>query len=114
MKIFNKSKGTLIAEKVEIADTIISRLIGLLNRTSLPATEALIITQCRSIHMFFMKFPIDVLFVDKRNVVIGVVQDIQPFRLSPYFFKSCSAIELSSGTAAKTKTGVGDFLEIQE
>ena len=114
MKIFNKSKETIVAERVEIADTVVSRLIGLLNRPSLSTEEALIITQCRSIHMFFMKFPIDVLFIDKNNVVIGVVKEIQPFRMSPYFFKASKAIELAAGTVKKTKTEVGDFLEIRE
>ena len=114
MKIFNRSKGTIVAEKAEIADTVLSRLIGLLNRSSLHSDEALVITQCRSIHMFFMRFPIDVIFIDKNKVIIGLVKRILPFCMSPYFWRASSAIEVAAGTIEQTKVGKGDQLEFRE
>src|SRR3989338_6279649 len=63
MRIINKTKNTVIAEQAAMADTVLSLLKGLLGRDSINPGEALIITQCRSIHMFFMKFGIDVIFV---------------------------------------------------
>ncbi len=64
-----------------------------------------------SIHMFFMRFAIDVIFVDGQNRVIGLVERIKPFRMSPYFFRAKWAIELSAGTIEKTGVRQGDELE---
>jgi len=113
MRIINKTKNTVIAEQAAMADTVLSRLKGLLGRDSINPGEALIITQCRSIHMFFMKFGIDVIFVDKRNRAVGTVKRIKPFLMSPYFWQAVSAIELPEGVIERTKTAVGDELEIQ-
>ena len=84
---------------------------GLLGRGEFPTGEALIITQCQSIHMFFMKFPIDVIFCDDENRVVGLCQEIKPFCLSPIFFKACCAIELPSGMIAASKTQIGDYIK---
>ena len=113
MRIINQTKNTTIAQKAEIADTAISRLVGLLNRSSLDADEALVITQCRSIHMFFMSFPIDAVFVNKKNIVVGLVENIKPFRMSPYFFSSSYVIELPAGTIEATQTQRGDVVGME-
>jgi uncharacterized protein len=110
VRIFNQTKNVLIAEKGYLADTALSRLKGLLSRNSIDPQEGLIITQCRSIHMLFMKFSIDVLFVDKNKKVVGLVPCIKPFRFSPYFFRAQYAIELFPGSIEKTKTAKGDIL----
>lgn len=114
MKVFNKTKNTALASTAVLADTFFSRMIGLLNRNSLPEGEALIITRCQSIHMFFMRFAIDVIFVDRDNRVAGIVERIKPFHLSPVFFNSSYAIELNAGAVATAQTSVGDYLELQE
>ena len=114
MKIINNSKNTVIADAARVADTWLSRMVGLLGRDNLPVGEALVITRCRSIHMFFMRFAIDVLFVDKSDRVVGLVENIQPFRLSPIFLSSSRAVELPAGTIAATRTSRGDQLEWRE
>ena len=113
MRIINKTRNTVIAEQVVIADTALSRLKGLLGRNSLASREAMVITQCRSIHMFFMRFAIDAIFVDKKNRVVGVVKRIKPFLMSPYYWRASSAIELCEGMIEFTHTQVGDEIEIQ-
>ncbi len=110
MKILNQTQGVTLATDVKLADSFLSRLVGLLNRSDLKDNEGLLITRCQSIHMFFMRFPIDVIFVDKHHVVVGLVNDIKPFCVSPHFFKANYAIELKSGIIAKTHTKVGDLL----
>ena len=110
VKIINKSQNKSLAQKACIADTAVSRLIGLLNRSGLNSDEALIITQCRSIHMFFMRFAIDVIFVNKHDIVVGLVKNIRPFRMSPYFFRASYAIELPPGTIDATQTQLGDVI----
>ena len=111
MKIFNKSKNTVIAQDASVADTFWTRMKGLLGREEVFADEALVITNCRSIHMFFMRFAIDAIFVDDQDRVVGLVENIKPFRLSPIFFRSRYVIELKAGTIAVTKTSLGDQLE---
>ena len=114
VKIINNSKNTVIADAARVADTWCSRMVGLLGKKNLPAVEALVITRCRSIHMFFMCFAIDVIFVDKSDRVVGLVENIQPFRLSPIFLSSSRAVELPAGTIAATRTSRGDHLEWRE
>ncbi|OGX27812.1 MAG: hypothetical protein A2705_04470 [Omnitrophica WOR_2 bacterium RIFCSPHIGHO2_01_FULL_52_10] len=111
MEIFNKSKNTVIAQNARLADTFGARMKGLLGRVELRAGEALVITKCQSIHMFFMRFAIDAIFVDGNNRVVGLVEGIKPFRLSPIFFRAKYVIELKPGTIAAAKTSLHDQLE---
>ncbi|MBI3618082.1 MAG: DUF192 domain-containing protein [Candidatus Omnitrophica bacterium] len=111
MKIFNKSKNTIIAQNVFLADTFWTRMKGLLGSEEIAAGEALVITNCQSIHMFFMRFAIDAIFVDDQDRVVGLAGSIKPFYLSPVFFRSKYVIELKSGTIAATKTSLQDQLE---
>lgn len=97
-----------------MADTAVSRLVGLLKHKFLPPNAGMIITQCRSIHMFFMRFAIDVIFVDRNYRVVGLVENIRPFRLSPYFWRASCAIELPVGTIVASKTRVGDQLVLEK
>ena len=113
MRITNFSKGNTLADKATIADSFFSRMVGLLNRSSLSSGEGLVITNCNSIHMFFMRFPIDVIFINKTNSVVGLVENIKPFRLSRIYFAANRAIELPPGTISQTKTTLGDVIEIE-
>lgn len=87
-------------------------MVGLLDCASLPEGEALIITRCNSIHMFFMKFAIDAIFVSKDNVVVGLVTGIKPFHLSRIYFRSSYVVELPSNTIPKVGVSIGDHIEI--
>ena len=96
-----------------MADTFFSRMTGLLNRKSLKKDEALVITKCQSIHMLFMRFTIDAIFVDKNNCVVGLVKAIKPFQLSPIFFKASYVIEAPAGIIVQTETDLGDKIKIE-
>ncbi len=87
-------------------------MVGLLNRQSIVDGEGLIITHCQSIHMLFMRFAIDVIFIDNSGKVVGLLEEIQPFRLSPIFLKANRAIELPVKTISKSKTELGDSIQI--
>ena len=110
MQILNQTKQTVVAQKAILADTFSSRLKGLLGRDKLSPQEALIIARCNSIHMFFMRFPLDVIFVDQDKRVVGLVENIKPFALSPVFWESFFAVEVSVGTIKLTHTTLGDRL----
>ena len=113
MRILNTTQNKIIVDKVVVADSFLSRMIGLLNHKTLPSTEALLITHCQSIHMFFMRFPIDAIFVGKNNKVVGLVYNIKPFQLSPIFFKASFVIEVAVGVISKSKTALGDTLAFE-
>jgi uncharacterized membrane protein (UPF0127 family) len=109
--ITNLTRNTVIASHVTAASGPWARMKGLLGTKKLPSGEALIITPCQSIHMFFMKFPIDVIFCDRQDRAVGLCERIKPFCLSPVFFKASYAVELPPGTIAASHTQLGDQLE---
>lgn len=112
LKIQNLTQKTFIAIQSKKADTFGTRLIGLLSRHKLNAGEALIITRCQCVHMLFMRFAIDVIFVDKDDWVIGLVPHLKPFQFSPYYLKASYAIECPVGTIGRTLTKIGDKIQI--
>lgn len=113
MKVLNVSKNTILGEKISHADNFFSRSLGLIPRKSLSVGEGLIINPCNSIHMFFMKFPIDVLFIDKNNVVVYAVENIRPWRISRVVWNAKYVVELPALTIRKTVTKIGDKLAIE-
>ena len=76
--------------------------------------EALVITRCRQVHTFGMRFPIDVLFVNGSGVVVGSRRDMAPRRLSRIAWRGRDAIELPAGTLERTGTSAGDVIEIRD
>lgn len=113
MKLLNKSKDNkeLISD-LKVADTLVARGVGLLNRNSLSENEALWILRCNSIHTFFMKFSIDCVFVDKDLVVKKIKTNVQPWRLVPPIIGARSVFELASGVSEKLHIEVGDQLHV--
>lgn len=110
--INNLTRKTIISSQVEIAQNSCERMKGLLGRNGLPSGASLVITRCQSIHMFFMKFPIDVIFCDHQDKVVGLCKNIKPFELSPIFFKASYAIELSTGSITASQTQLGDQVQL--
>ncbi|MFH1622296.1 MAG: DUF192 domain-containing protein [Candidatus Omnitrophota bacterium] len=112
-KIVNKTKNIILAEKTEIADTPLKRMKGLLGKNNLNQGEGLIIKPCSSIHTFFMRFSIDVVFLDDYNEVTALTESLPPFRFFGSFLKGKIVLELPQGTIARTKTSINDKIEIQ-
>ena len=108
MRILNQTRNTVLAQDAILANTIISGMVGLLKHKSLAAGEGMLITPAHSIHMFFMKFAIDAIFINRKNMVVGLVKNIRPFQMSPYFWCATAVIELPSGTIELTQTRLGD------
>ncbi len=112
MKIINVSKNTILADEAKMADTFFTRLVGLLNRNSLKKGEALILAPSNCIHSLFMRFTIDVIFLDKTGKVIGAITSFKPFRLSPVYFNASLTIELPKGVIQSTHTQPGDIIQL--
>ena len=109
----NTTKGTELGDNVLLAGTAQTRNKGLLGRDGLDAGEGLWIKPCEAIHMFFMRFAIDAVFIDKKKRVTKIAANLRPWRLSASF-KAHSVVELPAGTAQRTNTEPGDQLEIIE
>lgn len=82
---------------LETADDFWTRAIGLMGRSGLPPGHGLLITQCRSIHTCFMRFPLDIIFLDRDNRPIKVIQGIKPWRIAWGGWQACSVLEVQSG-----------------
>ena len=108
----NQTRNTVLGRAVDVADTSAKRNTGLLKHTRLEPGEGLWIDTC-SVHTFFMKFPIDLIYVDKRRRVRKVSNAVPPWRLSGCL-TAHSVLELPAGTAAETGTRSGDQLSIEE
>lgn len=113
MRILNTSQNTILASQARAADSFWSRLTGLLGRKGLASDEALVISDCRCIHMFFMKFPIDVIFVSRKGSVLRLARGIKPFCVSPYVWGAYYAVEGAVGMIDHSGTRVGDLLEFK-
>lgn len=109
----NLTKGSTVARRLSLADTFGKRLRGLMGRAELPQGEGLLITPCNSIHTFFMRFPIDVLFIDEHRCVVHLIPALKPYRLSPLVRAARSVVELPAGTIARTRTETGDRLGLR-
>ena len=112
MPVVNVTKKTWLATKVRKADNFLTRLVGLLKRTNLGPEEALWLTPSKGIHTIGMKFPIDVVFLDRSNVVLGIISGLLPYRITGVRLRGYSVLELPKGTLKKSRTEVGDQLEI--
>jgi len=113
MRVANVTRGTLLASSLEVADTSASRNQGLLGRDGLASGEGLWIVPCQSVHTFFMRFPIDLVYIDSKKRVRKVKSAVGPGRIS-LCLTAQSVIELPAGTVDLTKTERGDALEIEQ
>jgi uncharacterized membrane protein (UPF0127 family) len=106
----NATRGTVLAERCRLASSLKDRTVGLLGTSYLPAGEGLWIERSPSIHMFFMRYAIDAVFVDSDNRVVRVSERLGPWRLVAWVRGARDCIELPAGTARSTGTIAGDQL----
>ena len=110
LRVSNLTRQTVLAESAQLASDSAARNKGLLGRTSLPPGEGLWIVPCESVHTFFMKFPIDLVYIDRNKRVKKVRSNVPPWRLSACL-SAHSIVELPAGTVLSTQTVSGDTLE---
>jgi uncharacterized membrane protein (UPF0127 family) len=110
LKIRNLTREVVLAGGVEVADRGATRRKGLLGRDGLSAGEGLWILPCEAVHTFGMRFPIDLVYLDRKHQVKKVRSDVPPWRLSACL-SAHSVLELASGTIRRTETRPGDRLE---
>lgn len=103
-----------MAQEARLADRLWPRVKGLLGSNALPPGHGLVLKPCNSIHTYFMRFPIDVLFVDRSNRVIRAIAELKPNRLTPLYFNACLVVELPAGLIKASSTTEGDILQLDE
>ena len=108
----NTTRDVVLADGASVADSSQSRRTGLLKHTGLAQGDGLWIVPCESVHSFFMKFTIDVLYLDKQHKVKKIRPEMAPWRASACL-TAHSVLELPAGTIARTGTQAGDQLEIK-
>jgi uncharacterized protein len=104
--------GVEIASSVEMADSPWRRFLGLMGRRELPSGSGLFLRPCNSIHMFFMRFPLDVAFIDSDGRVLRAYHGIRPWRMSRLVRGAKAAIELPSGTLKRSGIDAGSVLQL--
>jgi uncharacterized membrane protein (UPF0127 family) len=106
--IVNAANDEIIAEHAGIADTLLSRFRGLLGSKQLPHGRALIIRPCKQVHMFFMHYPLDIVFCSQGNIVLSLQENLRPWRISRRVLDASSIIELPAGSIQLRKIHIGD------
>jgi uncharacterized protein len=104
--------GRVFCEQLLVAARPLRRMRGLLGRADLPAGEGILLRPASSVHTFFMRFPIDVVFLDRDGVVLGVEPDVAPWRLAGRRGAK-AVVELAAGESARRGIAVGDRLALQ-
>jgi uncharacterized membrane protein (UPF0127 family) len=114
----NLTRDTVLAARVEIGASLWAKFMGLMGRRSLPAGDGLWLPDDNGIHMFFMRFPIDALFLDSPDGdgvrrVVRAVPDLPPWRgLVPFVRDAKGVLELPAGTIAASGTEAGDLVTL--
>ncbi len=112
MRVRNVTKNTYPVDDLRIANTFWSRLKGLLGTNSLPAGQGLLITPCDSIHMFGMRYAIDVIFLDRTYRVLKALHSLPPGTAAGCR-GSAHVLEVPAGVLINTHTAVDDQLIIE-
>src|SRR2546423_2465935 len=106
-----REDGTVVCERCTLADSPVTRLRGLLGRDGLEQGEGLLLRPASSIHTFFMRFPIDVVFLDRALVVVGIADGVDPWRAASQ--RGAKAVlELPAGESSRRGLTVGDQLTL--
>jgi uncharacterized protein len=113
VRVVNCRSGAILGDRVALAVGVGSRLRGLLGRSGLSPGEGLWLEPCSSIHMFFMRFAIDVLFVDSGGAVVKRCVEIRPWRVAAGGISARAALELPVGVVERSETQIGDRLAIE-
>ncbi len=111
LRVVNTTRGSVLAERADVAASSWRRMRGLLGRPPLAAGEGLLIVPCQGVHTLGMAYPIDVVHLDRDGVVRKVLRAIKPWRLGPLVWRGKIVLELPAGGAAEV--AVGDRLALE-
>lgn len=113
LQVENLTRGSRLIEQGRVADNMWTRFKGLMGVRDLPAGAGLLITPCSSVHCMWMAIPIDVVYLDREERVVGIDAALRPWRIGKFYRGAHHVIELPAGTAQRTGTAVGDQLQVR-
>jgi len=113
INLIDENKKELIAAEIMEANSFFDKLFGLVTRRKLKGREGFLIKNCSSIHTFWMRYSIDVVFLDKNNQVLAIYYDLKPFRTTPFIKNAFFALELKSGVVKKSSLKPGDLISFE-
>jgi uncharacterized protein len=110
IRVLNRTRGTVLGDRVRLADDLPRRVRGFLFRPPPAAGEGILLSPCRAVHMFGVGFSLDVVFISENGHVVATYRDLAPWRRSRLHGSALHALELPAGTIRATDTAVGDVL----
>ena len=110
MKLVSERDQKTVISACYVAESLWTRTLGLMGEKSLDMQEGLLILRSNSIHTFFMKFAIDVVFLDASGKVVGIHPNVKPWKLDWPVFRARNVLELAGGAAQKLRIQKGDRL----
>ncbi|MDH4379683.1 MAG: DUF192 domain-containing protein [Vampirovibrionales bacterium] len=110
VSVLNETTQSTVASHVGLANNPLLRLKGLMFTKELPDGHGLWITPCNSVHMFWMRFALDAVFITKDGTIVHLQQNLKPWHLSPVIFKAHSVLEVPTGTIAAANLSLGQVL----
>lgn len=113
LRALNQTRSTVLCADLEDAGGMAGKSRGLLGRDGLGAEAGMLFEAGRlepfmCMHMLFMRFPIDIVFLNRDGRVIRINHNLRPWRISSIVWRACKALELAAGAAARSRTEVGD------
>jgi hypothetical protein len=110
VRAINRTRGTVLGECIRVADTGLSRMIGLLGERKLSSGDGLLIVPSQGVHTVGMLFPIDVVVLDNDWNILALRPRMRQFTMTRIFWNAAAVLELPSGVLASSSTAVGDTL----
>jgi uncharacterized membrane protein (UPF0127 family) len=112
-RVLNRTRRSVAIERCRVARSLRDRTVGLLGTAEIPAGEGLWIERSPSIHMFFMRYPIDAVFVDRHGKVVRIVERLRPWRIVAWVRGARDCLEMPAGAARAAGIQVGDELRLE-
>jgi uncharacterized protein len=110
LRVVNTGTNQELGTRIRWADSFLARLRGMSGRPAPKAGEGLLLTPCRSIHMYGMRFPLDVAFLDDTGTVVASYPSLRPGGRTRWHWDAVHALELPAGTLERSGTAKGDVL----
>ena len=115
-RAINQSKGTVLCEKLEVAETVAEKSRGLLGRDRLDSGAGMLfegMVASAWLHMFFMRFPIDIVFLDKVGRVMRINANLRPWQVSSVVLGARKALEIEAGATTRSGTSLNDIVTLE-
>ena len=114
LRVVNRTRNTTVGDKIELADSSLTRMWGLLGRSGLGTGGGLWIAPSSGVHTMGMKFPIDVVGLDRNKRVVKLWHSLVPYRVTSVSMKISSVIELAAGEILRAGIELGDELAVSD